>query len=68
MTIKVRRSGRVVWKGGPGDGLGAVTTQSGAIRDHPYGFHSRFGVSTPKSRHSASRPKTDRRQPTPLGH
>lgn len=42
-AISVSRSGQVTWSGGVDTGRGAVSTQSGALSDHPYGFHSRFG-------------------------
>jgi osmotically inducible protein OsmC len=34
--------GSAVWKGGLKDGKGAITTKSGALKDYPYGFASRF--------------------------
>jgi osmotically inducible protein OsmC len=34
--------GTAVWKGGLKDGKGAISTQSGALKDYPYGFASRF--------------------------
>ena len=34
--------GTAVWKGGLKDGKGAISTQSGALTDYPYGFASRF--------------------------
>jgi lipoyl-dependent peroxiredoxin len=34
--------GSAVWKGGLKDGKGAISTQSGALKDYPYGFASRF--------------------------
>lgn len=40
--MKINRSGSVVWSGGLKDGKGAITTQSGALSDYPYGFSSRF--------------------------
>lgn len=40
--MKINRSGSVVWTGGLKDGKGAITTQSGALTDYPYGFSSRF--------------------------
>src|SRR6185295_3919747 len=30
------------WRGGIKDGKGAITTKSGALKDYPYGFASRF--------------------------
>lgn len=34
--------GSAVWSGGLKDGKGAISTQSGALKDYPYGFASRF--------------------------
>ena len=34
--------GSAVWRGGLKDGKGAISTGSGAIKDYPYGFASRF--------------------------
>lgn len=34
--------GSAVWSGGIKDGKGAISTQSGALKEHPYGFSSRF--------------------------
>ncbi len=40
--MKIHRSGSAVWSGGLKDGKGAISTQSGALKDQPYGFGSRF--------------------------
>lgn len=40
--MKIKRKGSAVWQGGIKDGNGAVSTESGALDDHPYGFSSRF--------------------------
>ena len=40
MTID--RSGSAVWTGGLKDGRGTVSTESGALKDQPYAFASRF--------------------------
>ena len=40
MTIK--RDGSAVWSGGIKDGKGQVSTGSGALKDQPYGFNTRF--------------------------
>lgn len=40
--MHIHRSGSAVWAGGLKDGRGALSTQSGALKDHPYGFASRF--------------------------
>jgi osmotically inducible protein OsmC len=34
--------GTAVWSGGIKDGKGAISTKSGALKDYPYGFASRF--------------------------
>jgi osmotically inducible protein OsmC len=34
--------GTAVWEGGIRDGKGAISTKSGALDKHPYGFASRF--------------------------
>jgi osmotically inducible protein OsmC len=34
--------GTAVWHGGLKDGKGALSTKSGALKDQPYGFASRF--------------------------
>ena len=34
--------GSAAWKGGLKDGIGAISTKSGALKDHPYGFVARF--------------------------
>jgi len=40
--MKIIRTGSAVWSGGLKDGRGALSTQSGALKDSPYGFASRF--------------------------
>jgi lipoyl-dependent peroxiredoxin len=35
-------SGSAVWQGGIKEGKGAISTKSGALDSHPYGFSSRF--------------------------
>ncbi|MBC7778697.1 MAG: OsmC family protein [Proteobacteria bacterium] len=40
--MKMNRSGSAVWTGGLKDGRGTISTQSGALKEHPYGFASRF--------------------------
>ena len=35
-------SGSAKWQGGIKDGRGAISTKSGALKDYPYGFSSRF--------------------------
>jgi osmotically inducible protein OsmC len=34
--------GTALWRGGLKDGKGAISTKSGALKDYPYGFASRF--------------------------
>ena len=34
--------GSAVWSGGIKDGKGAISTKSGALKNYPYGFASRF--------------------------
>jgi osmotically inducible protein OsmC len=34
--------GTAVWHGGLKDGKGTISTKSGALKDYPYGFASRF--------------------------
>lgn len=41
--MKITRNATVNWKGGANSGQGAITTQSGALSQYPYGFNSRFG-------------------------
>jgi lipoyl-dependent peroxiredoxin len=38
----MKKFGTAVWRGGLMDGKGAVSTESGALKDYPYGFSSRF--------------------------
>jgi osmotically inducible protein OsmC len=38
----MKSSGSAVWQGGLRDGRGAISTQSGALQNYPYGFASRF--------------------------
>ena len=40
--MKIKRRGSASWKGGLKDGRGSITTESGALQAHPYGFGSRF--------------------------
>jgi lipoyl-dependent peroxiredoxin len=37
------KSASVMWSGAGQQGLGKVSTESGALMDYPYGFASRFG-------------------------
>lgn len=38
----MKTQGSAVWSGGIKDGKGALSTKSGALKDYPYGFSSRF--------------------------
>lgn len=38
----MKTHGIAVWQGGIKDGKGAISTQSGALKEYPYGFASRF--------------------------
>ena len=40
--MKIKRRGSATWQGGIRDGRGAISTESGALKAHPYGFASRF--------------------------
>ncbi len=37
------KSASVLWTGSGKKGLGQISTESGALKDYPYGFASRFG-------------------------
>ena len=38
----MKATGSAVWQGGLKDGKGTLSTKSGALKDQPYGFSSRF--------------------------
>lgn len=38
----MKTTGSAVWSGGIKDGRGSISTHSGALKDYPYGFASRF--------------------------
>lgn len=40
--MKIKRKGSAAWQGGIKDGKGTISTESGALKDYPYGFASRF--------------------------
>lgn len=40
--MKINRKGSASWSGGLKDGKGAISTESGALASHPYGFAMRF--------------------------
>jgi osmotically inducible protein OsmC len=38
----MKKSASAVWQGGLKDGKGTISTESGALKNAPYGFNSRF--------------------------
>ena len=40
---QIKRHASAKWQGSGKDGLGSLTTQSGTLKDTPYGFNARFG-------------------------
>jgi osmotically inducible protein OsmC len=38
----MKKKGSAVWKGGIKDGTGTISTETGVLKDAPYGFKSRF--------------------------
>jgi lipoyl-dependent peroxiredoxin len=40
--MKIKRKGSAAWQGGIKDGKGSISTESGALKEYPYGFASRF--------------------------
>jgi lipoyl-dependent peroxiredoxin len=40
--MKINRKASAAWAGGLKDGRGTISTESGALDAHPYGFASRF--------------------------
>ena len=40
--MKIKRRGSAVWQGGLKDGHGSLSTESGALKEYPYAFSSRF--------------------------
>lgn len=40
--MKINRSGSASWQGGLKDGRGTISSESGALKEYPYGFSSRF--------------------------
>ncbi|MDQ0327000.1 osmotically inducible protein OsmC [Rhodopseudomonas julia] len=40
--MAITKHGSAVWKGGIKDGSGTISTETGALDAHPYGFASRF--------------------------
>src|SRR6266568_7705166 len=39
---EMKTHGSAAWQGGIKDGKGAISTKSGALKEYPYGFSSRF--------------------------
>jgi len=39
---KIIRTASAAWSGGLKDGKGSISTESGALKEYPYGFASRF--------------------------
>jgi len=40
--MKIKRTGSATWSGGLKDGRGSISTESGALKEQPYGFAMRF--------------------------
>ncbi|BBK31730.1 osmotically inducible protein OsmC [Stella humosa] len=40
--MKITKQASAAWKGGLKDGKGSISTESGALDAHPYGFAARF--------------------------
>jgi osmotically inducible protein OsmC len=40
--MAINRTGSAIWQGGLKDGHGTISTESGALAGHPYGFAMRF--------------------------
>ena len=40
--MKINKKASAIWSGGLKDGKGTISTESGALKDHPYGFNTRF--------------------------
>ena len=40
--MQINRTGSAQWSGGFKDGKGQISTQSGALKNYPYGYASRF--------------------------
>ena len=40
--MKINKTASASWKGGLKDGKGTISTESGALAAHPYGFNTRF--------------------------
>ena len=44
--MAIKRKGSAEWSGGLKDGRGTISTESGALQTHPYGFATRFEEQT----------------------
>jgi osmotically inducible protein OsmC len=42
MENAMQKTGSAKWQGGIKDGVGSISTQSGVLKDAPYGFKARF--------------------------
>ena len=40
--MAMKKTGSAAWRGGIKDGVGSISTESGALKAYPYGFASRF--------------------------
>jgi osmotically inducible protein OsmC len=40
--MAIKKTASAHWEGGIKDGQGTISTQSGALKEHPYGFKARF--------------------------
>ena len=40
--MAIKKTGSAAWRGGIKDGVGSISTESGALKSYPYGFASRF--------------------------
>jgi osmotically inducible protein OsmC len=40
--MKINKTASAQWQGSLKDGKGAISTESGALKAHPYGFNARF--------------------------
>ena len=38
----MKKFGKAVWRGGIKEGKGTISTESGALKEYPYGFSSQF--------------------------
>ena len=48
----IKRHASAAWSGSGKDGKGSLTTQSGTLKDTPYGFNARFGDGKAPTRRS----------------